>query len=289
MALRHHLEKAGSAFLAGYHLALESGTNCELESQLRGMDLEWRGFAFEGAAMGLALLERLLPWHSDRIRAFLLGPGAAHSYMIHVGIGWVWALIPFGFRRWQRKLDPLLGWLAFDGWGFYEGFFSWPNYIYGQPPPKKLKGYERRVFDQGFGRSLWFVNGGNVKLIGESISGFPVKRQADLWSGIGLAATYAGTADVVSLRRLRELSGPFCPYLAQGAAFAAKARQRAGNATDHTELAAEVFCNASADQAARTTDAALENLPADSREPGYEIWRQRIQHRLARSPQLQEN
>ena len=83
--------------------------------------------------------------------------------MVHVGVGWVWARVPFGFRRRQRRLDPLLGWLAFDGWGFHEGFFHWPKYIAGQPAPKKLKGYERRVFDQGLGRSFWFVNGGNIE------------------------------------------------------------------------------------------------------------------------------
>ncbi len=170
--LRQRIEQIGRAFLTGYHLALECDSVSEINARLAGGDLELRGFAFEGAAMGLALLDFLAPWRRDRVREFLRGPGDAHAYMIHVGVGWIWARVPFGFRRCQGKLDPLLGWLAFDGWGFHEGFFHWPKYLGGKSAPKRLTGYERRVFDQGLGRSLWFVNGGNGGLIARTISDF---------------------------------------------------------------------------------------------------------------------
>ena len=286
--MRNRLENVGGAFLAGYHLALECDSPEDLGSKLTEVELERRGVAFEGAAMGLALLDFLTPWRRDRISQFLRGAGDSHTYMIHVGVGWVWARIPFGFRRWQKKLDPLLGWLAFDGWGFHEGFFHWPKYIAGQPPPKKLKGYERRSFDQGFGRSLWFVNGGNIELIAQTISNCSADRQSDLWSGIGLAATYAGIVSETSLGELREKAGEFQPQLAQGAAFAAKARQRAGNLTDYTSLATKILCGLPAVDAARLTDAALENLRADSNVPAYEIWRRRIQNHFTPARQLQK-
>src|SRR5580704_17235464 len=89
------LETVGTAFLSGYHFALESVSTPELETRLDGIELELRGFAFEGAAMGLALLERLTPWPSRRLAEFLSGPGGQHAYMIHVGIGWIWARAPF--------------------------------------------------------------------------------------------------------------------------------------------------------------------------------------------------
>lgn len=285
--IRNRLENVGGAFLAGYYFALESDSPEELAAKLTEVELERRGFAFEGAAMGLALLDFLTPWRRNRISQFLRGGGEAHAYMIHVGVGWVWARVPFGFRRAQKKLDSLLGWLAFDGWGFHEGFFHWPKYIGGQPVSKKLSGYERRVFDQGLGRSFWFVNGGNVELIAQTISQSSTDRQADLWSGIGLAATYAGIASEASLGELRDRAGSFQPQLAQGAAFAAKARQRAGNLSDYNGLATRILCGLSAEDAARITDAALENLPADSEEPAYEIWRRRIQNHFAPTQQLQ--
>ncbi len=227
--------------------------------------------------MAFALLDWLTPWRRDRVRKFIHGVGNDHVYMVHVGAGWTWARLPGNFRRSQAQLDPLLGWLGFDGWGFHEGFFHWPKYISGQPAPKKLKGYERRMFDQGLGRSFWFVNGGNVELMVRTIADFSPNRRGDLWSGIGLAVTYAGIIDETSLAELREKSGSCLPQLAQGATFAAKARQRAGNITDYTNLATSVICGLSAADSARLTDAALENLPADSEVPAYEIWRARIQ------------
>lgn len=276
--LQTRLEQIGKAFLSGYHAALECDTQTEIGTALNSVELELRGFAFEGASMGLAIIDWLTPWHRNRIDEFLCGAGSAHAYMVHVGVGWVWARLPFNFRRARRRLDPLLGWLAFDGWGFHEGFFHWPEYISGKLPPKKLAGYEMRAFDQGLGRSWWFVNGGNVELISHTIGNFPPTRQPDLWSGVGLAATYAGGVTDVILVKLCENAGRHSPHLAQGSAFAAKARQRASNLTAYTDIATRVLCGVSAEAAARLTDEAFENLPTDHDVPAYEIWRQRIQN-----------
>jgi hypothetical protein len=284
---RTRLEQVGAVFLLGYHAALEHGVTETLVLNLNAVESEWRGFAFEGAAMGLALLDFFTPWRRDRISKFLRGAGDSHVYMVYIGMGWVWARMPFSFRRTQKQLNPLLSWLMFDGWGFHEGFFHWPKYIVGQPAPQKLSGYERRAFDQGLGRSFWFANGGNIELIAQTVAKFTADRQLDLWSGIGLAATYAGIVSETSLGELREKAGKFQPQLAQGAAFAAKARQRAGNLTDYTGLATKILCGLSAENAAQITDAALENLPADSDVPAYEIWRSRTQNHFAPSPQLQ--
>ena len=102
-----------------------------------------------------------------------------------------------------------------------------------------------------------------------------------MWSGVGLAATYAGTTSERSLVELRVISGSYSPQLAQGAAFAAKARQRAGNVTDYTDLATGIFCGISALDAARLCDQTLENLPEQADWPAFEIWRQRIQNHFA--------
>ena len=274
--MRARLEQIGETFLDGYHAALESHAPPALAARLNSADLELRGFAFEGAAMGLALRDTLTPWRPNRVTRFLNGAGDAHAYMVYVGVGWVWARFPFGFRRFRRRLDPLLSWLAFDGWGFHEGYFHWPKYIGGHPPPRRLAGYERRAFDQGLGRSWWFVNGGNPELVARTIAALPAERRPDMWTGVGLAATYAGLANESILRGLRRFAGPCWPHLAQGVAFAAKARQRAGNATDYTDFAAKTLCDLSAVAAARLCDSTVENLPTNADEPAYEIWRQRV-------------
>jgi hypothetical protein len=143
--------------------------------------------------------------------------------------------------------------------------------------PQRLSGYELRVFDQGLGRSLWFVEGGEVERITATVKSFPLLRQADLWSGVGLACAYAGGVDRSAVESLRTAAALFAAHVAQGAAFAAKTRQRAGNPAAHTNLACELLCGLSAAAAADITDAALTDLPADGHVPAYEIWRQRIQ------------
>lgn len=285
--------------MAGCHAALESPSLERLSTRLEAVPLEWRGFAFEGAALGLALLDRLTPWRRDRVQRFLRGPGDPHAYVVHVGVGWLAARWPGRVkaindaaggargagapptRAHASTFDPLLRWLVIDGYGFHEGFFHWRRYLAGQSAPRRLPGYARRVFDQGLGRSLWFVDGADVELLPRTIAALPPERHADLWSGVGLAAAYAGGAEEAELRHLREAAGTHWPQLAQGAAFAAKARQRAGNVTDHTRLATRVLCDLGVEAAAALTDAALENLPDRTEAPAYEAWRQRIQQAFA--------
>lgn len=279
-SVRERLERIGYTFLQGYQAALEEDEPKILAQRLSAVQLEWRGFAFEGAAMGLSLLDQLTPWRRNRLRAFLDGPGSTHAYMVHVGVGWTLARLRRQVEPTLARLDPVLRWLAVDGYGFHEGYFHWPRCVEGQMIPQRLTGYARRVFDQGLGRSLWFVDGADVKRIPTTIAAFPPSRQADLWSGVGLACAYAGGVDRAALQALQAAAGSYRPQLAQGVAFAAKARQRAGNPAAQTQLACEIICGVPADVAAKITDAALENLPADGPEPTYEVWRRRIQNKF---------
>jgi hypothetical protein len=279
--MRERLEQIGQAFVGGYHAALEDDDLRVLVPRLKSSSPELQGFAFEGAAMGLALLDFITPWRKDRVRSFLRDAGDAHAYMVHVGAGWMLAKTPGKIEPRLAQFDPLLRWLVVEGYGFYEGFFHWPRHIEGQPVPARLGGYARRAFDQGFGRCLWFIDGGDVSRIPQTISAFPAERRADLWSGVGLAATYAGGIGENELKALRESAGSCRPHLAQGAAFAAKARQRGGNLVPYTRLACAVLCGMPAEEAARITDVALQNLPSDGVEPAYEIWRKRVQARFA--------
>jgi hypothetical protein len=278
---RQRLEHIGVTFLTGYHAALEEDEISDLVSRLNNVDLEVSGFAFEGAAMGLALLDLITPWKKCRWRSFLTTCAAPHQYMVHVGVGWALARVRPWIKRYPSLSDPLLSWLAIDGYGFHEGYFHWPCYVRDKALPGKLSGYSLRVFDQGLGRSIWFVNGADVERVPQTVNSFPTERRADLWSGVGLACAYAGGANSTGIQFLRIASAPYESCMAQGAAFAAKARQKAGNPAVHTEAACKVLCGTSAEEAACITDEALQNLPNDIGIPAYEIWRRRIQAQFA--------
>src|SRR5262249_10206070 len=251
------LEQIGSAFVSGYHAALESQESGELAALLDATDIEFRGFAFEGAAMALTFLDHLAPWRQSRFTAFLAGPGGRHAYMLHIGAGWAYARLPWlRFRPdgAARQFDPLMQWLTLDGFGFHEGYFDWAGAGESQVIPRGVRGYARRAFDHGLGRSLWFVNCADARRVKETILRFDESRRADLWSGIGLACAYAGAYARVDLTELCDAAERYRPELAQGAAFAAKARLRAGNLVAHTECACAAICGTSALEAAAVTD-----------------------------------
>lgn len=114
--VRARLEASGRSFLAGYHAALEERTAASVASRLDGLEPEFKGFGFEGAGMALSLLDSLTPWRR-RVDAFLVGPGSSHAYLVHVGIGWAIARVPWLRLRieWPlARLDPLLRWLLLN-------------------------------------------------------------------------------------------------------------------------------------------------------------------------------
>lgn len=288
-ATRELLERSAQAFLGGYHAALEEPRAAALGRRLAGFDHDLSGFAHEGAGMGLAILDALSPWRGRRVSAFLAGPAAPHVYLVHVGVGWAAARVPFATRRLLAPLDGLLRWLAFDGHGFHDGFFAAGRTVRRQVVPARLHGYARRAYDQGVGRSVWFSEAADPERIAATVTSFSPARRADLWSGVGLACAYAGGAGAAAITRLRAAAGPWLPHAAQGAAFAAKARAMAGNLTAATDLACRLLCGHGAAATAALTDDTLAALPPESSaapaapagEPPWESWRIATRRRLA--------
>lgn len=269
------LEQLGTVFLQGYNAAVTQDTLEALSQQLAEVDLELRGFAFEGAAMALDILDQLSIRKATRIQEFLSGIAKPHLYMVHVGIGWSLARLRFSLNRRLSHFDPVLRWLVLDGLGFHEGYFHWQHYRHGISTYAGLRGYGLRAFDQGLGRSLWFVAGGDPHYIEPAIQHFNHIRRNDLWSGIGLACAYAGPVDVPCLNKVRTASGSSWPHLAQGVIFALAARHRAGNPAEHTESACRQICGLSPRAAVDLSERALKNAVEDS-EPAYEVWRRNI-------------
>lgn len=277
-AVRELLELHGLSFATGFNAAVAVPYE-ELGPRLEEVPQAERGFAFEGAGMALALLDLLVPGRRRRIATFAGGIGSPHVYMVHVGAGW--ALARLRRRPWGRlTLDPLLRWLALDGYGFHEAFFRPAETVRAAKQPARLRGYELRGFDQGVGRALWFVEAASAERIARAIGDFPPQRRADLWSGAGLAATYAGGASTETLEAIRELAGTLSGHVAQGAAFAAGARARAGNVVPHNETAARILCGLDVQAAAALTDRTRPAADEGGAED-YERWRTAIRTELS--------
>ena len=274
----NHLEEIGRAFIRGYNGAILITSLSELEGYLESVAVDLPGFAYEGAAMGRELMDGLIPGRRNRFHILCSSPLAArHIYMLHVGAGWAWARLPWRLKPRMQSADPLLRWLAVDGFGFHQGFFHGRRFVEKQAVPWLWRGYALRAFDQGLGRSLWFVRGAQPERIAWTIQRFEQHRRADLWAGAGLSATYAGGVSSEDLSHLKSLAQGYEQHLAQGSAFAATARLLAGNVTSQTRLACQVLCGVSVERAAKVTDEALVGLPKDAEVPTFEVWRTRIQ------------
>jgi len=278
------LETVGRTFLDGYAAAVEARRPADAEGPIEQLPDWLRGFAYEGAGMGLAVLDGLPFGRSDNVARFLESERAAsYRYLVYVGIGWAMARIPR--FRWPKPaaLDPVLVPLVLDGYGFHQAYFHTKRYLgeqYQDPrfpwPGGAHGGYANRAIDQGIGRALWFVGGTEPGRVADLLDGFAAQRRGDLYAGVGLAATYAGGVTEAELRTLASRAGEYRANLAQGSAFAADARVRAGIVPAHTELATHVLCGTTPAEAARLTGRLR---PADSVQgdlPAYELWRQRI-------------
>ena len=277
------LEGHAAHFVLGFNEAVGTASVADLEAPLGALPPEQRGFAYEGAGMGLAVLDLFSLGSGGRLAELLEGHGKPHVYEIHGGAGWALARLRLRPRNRLPALEPFLRSSAIDGWGFHEGAFRPKPYVVRQIRPRRLSGYHLHAFDQGLGRALWFVNCADPERIARMIGGFAEDRRADLWSGIGLAATYSVAAQPGTLEALRELSGRYRLEVAQGSAFAATMRHTGGIVLEHTRTAVEALAGRTVDDAAELVNGARAGLePSDD---GYARWRVRIQEALgSRAP-----
>jgi hypothetical protein len=267
---------------------MEARTPADVVTALEPMPDWLRGFAYEGAGMGFAVLDGLPFGRSDNTRRFLADPRADdYSYLVNVGIGWAMARLPR--FRWPRPtvVDPVLVPLVLDGYGFHQAYFHTDKYVkaqYREPrfswPGGRHGWYSDHAIDQGIGRAAWFIGGTDPERVADLIDAFPAPRRGDLYAGAGLAAAYAGGVEESELQTLVSRAGEHRRDLAQGAAFAADARVRAGIVPAHSALATHVLCGVTPEDAARLT---RESRPADQAEgelPAYEVWRRRTAAQL---------
>src|SRR5262249_8194469 len=129
----------------------------------------------------------------------------------------------------------------------------------------------------GVGRALWFVSGGSVPDVIGLVSTLPVSRHGDIWSGIGLAMTYAGP---VSSNEIAAAFHSVCAneaHYAQGVASTCEARVLAGHVPVHTNIAAQAIWGLGAEEVSRVVRDARSRLPeANGDLPRYELWRQSV-------------
>jgi enediyne biosynthesis protein E2 len=294
-AVTHHLESVPQAVICGFEWGVAARDQWEVERRLAMVDPAVRGFAFEGAAMAFTVRDVMGRGH--RTRDLLLGPGRPHIFLAYIGMGFAMARLPRPlWKKVVPNLDgceyhPTMSWLAVDGYGFDRAYFDTRRWVDHQhlPAPYPWEGspsYFLRAVDQGIGRALWFIHGADPLGVAAAVRKFASHRQADLWSGVGVAAAYAGGSGSEGLLALRREAGEHWAQLALGVVFAAKARSYAGFVPAATRAAVTTLADLSVEAAVVLADGtrpASETSQGSARDetPVYEQWRRNIRDQLA--------
>ncbi|MBL0885602.1 DUF1702 family protein [Myceligenerans sp. I2] len=277
------LGKVPQAVVLGFEQLMGSRRAEQIHTRLALVSPEHRGYAYEGATMAATLLDVMTPGPKRRAATVMTGPGSKYLLLNYIGIGFALTKLPR--RAWRDALPdlpvssfhPALSWLVVDGYGFDLAYFRPRRYVVDQHRPvpypwlDDTTGYFGRAVDQGIGRALWFIAGGVAAGAETLVNSFGPDRRGDLWSGVGLAATFAGGDDVASLpRRARGHEDE----LAVGAVFAARARAAADCVPEHCERAVQALTGGDLRQAVDLADgfAGLGDVAA----PVYEHWREHI-------------
>jgi enediyne biosynthesis protein E2 len=292
-AATNRLEAIPHAVICGFEWGIDTRSQWELERRLALVEPEHLGFAYEGATMACTVLDAMRGRRGHRTADLLNGPGQPHVFLAYIGIGFAMARLPRVL--WKTVVPDLTGspyhptmsWLAVDGYGFDRAYFDTKRWVDKQqvPKPYPWQGcpeYFPRAIDQGIGRALWFIHGAQPDAVAAAVRRFAEHRRADLWSGVGLAATFAGGCPADGLRALRDTAGVHRPDVALGMVFAVKARSYAGFVPAHSSFAAGVLGGIPVDAAVALADGTAVHDDGMETAPPYELWRQKIRAHFAR-------
>ena len=224
------LELVAKTVVSGYNAAVEYGLNKDLETTTASVRNELVGFFNEGIGMGLYALD-LFSLTRNRFWKFIQGPGSKHEYMSYIGAGLASGVFNLSFKKFLDKASPTSGCLILDGIGFYYAYFKTTKTVHQFWVPAAIRkdAFYLERYDNGIGRALWFYCSGDAKKIAQTVAAFPEERQPHVWSGVGLAATYAGGVSKDKIRLLKKLAGSHAIMLAQGSLLAVHTRHTAGN------------------------------------------------------------
>jgi len=275
------LEAAARAFVTGFNTELVMPP--DVAPDLGDLPEHQRGFGVEGAGTAAALLDLLNLRGGRRLASVRAIHDRRHAYLVHVGVGWALAKLHRSKLGSSGTSDaPLLRWLAYDGLGFSQAFFA---------GPRKLRRWAAHpahcdatcdIRHQGFGRSLWFRACGDPSVVAAHIERLAPRHHGDAWSGVALAAVYAGGVSLSVVERLQEIAVSQRAAVAQGAAFAAEAWHLSGHVPEHAHAAVQILTGVELPQAAAWTRVARRSLESsDADAADYRRWRLRIQQQAA--------
>lgn len=249
--IEQKMEKIKSIFQVAKEHASTLEIN-QLINFLQATEKEFLPVAYEGAAMELALndlteRDSIFKWKQ------LLDASKKYACQIYIGMGWAIAQQKKSELSFLDQLSHNMQFRLWDGCGYYDGIFRQRQSIKGQKRSEHIQPKDFQAYDEGVGRSIWYICKGDETKVKELITTFDKERHSDLWRGVSIACCFVGGFDENKLRALFVSSGEHKIQLRIGAAMVAKSRIEADCSTEDIELANQVFNGMSAIEAMKIT------------------------------------
>lgn len=278
-------DKLSGVFFRFVGQAVKGSDPYELARRVGELEVRWRSVAAEGAAMGLAVLDIVLG-KKTRWSHFKQQTHQCYTPSLFLGRGMAIGLIKPRCQFCQDVQDNMFSWLTIDGMGFAQAFLHHLHKLGKNSGSLPLHDCDihthQSIFDQGVGRFLWFNHGHDLPALVSIVHKQEKHRQADLWSGIGVASTFLGAADKENIQYLQQEAGMFAADLAVGASIACRVRLADGSRMPHLNDIIETLCGVNAQECAELSEQMMDRLsPYGVNINGvhfsnYHVWRMRM-------------
>ena len=222
MSISNNIQTIVDTFQNGRSISeLELGLD-ELIARLNEFEPRYRSVAFEGASMGVALVNQLSTW-----KAYAEAT-EKHATQVHIGLGWAIGEQQLDLASTLSEIQPEMKVKVLDGFGYWHGLFRRRLTIRTQQIPNNVNAEYQSGFDQGVGRAIWYISKGDIGKLVSIINHFSGSRRPDLWRGIGVASTYVGGCSDELKSELKEAAGNFGNNLKEGIEAAEESMRKAG-------------------------------------------------------------
>ncbi len=242
------MENIKTIFQSAQDNATKQNDIGELIKQLETIDSEFLSVGYEATSMELALKdfqsdESMKSWNT------FVTLSKNHAPQVYVGLGWAIAKEKHVDKLFLDALNPEMRFRVWDGCGYFDGIFRQRQVIKNQSRLEYILENDFHSYDQGLGRSLWYICKGDENKIQEMVEAFATERHADLWRGIGIACSYVGGCEESALKKLIVSAKEHSAQLGIGATLVAKSRILSNCLTKDIELNCKIFRNMSAKEA----------------------------------------
>ena len=199
--IAQNIETVFNTFQQGKALSDQELGLDELISKLNEFEPRYRSVAFEGASMSVALQNSIETWKTYAEQT------EKHATQVHIGLGWAIAEQQIDLASSLSQIDSAWQQKVLDGYGYWHGLFRRRLTIRTQQIPTEITSEHQTGFDQGVGRSIWYLSKGNVSKLENIISHFTDERKPNLWQGLGVASTYVGGCSDELIAELNSAAG----------------------------------------------------------------------------------